>query len=548
LVKIVAAILVLVLTANAQESEPTTTFRATTNLVTVQVTVTDTRGNPVTDLRGDSLQIFEDGEKEPEKIVYFQPVIAEVGGRISEVQSKGSSPSTTGQTPLAGIPLAILVMDALNTDPSDQMCARDSMAKALNSLPPDTAVAVMRLDRTLWLLQDFTRDSQLLREAVSRAVNTDSMTDLGAGALNKAPQPVSQTSGGQSSGKSTGISAVDLQAFVQGAHSASEKDFQSGMMDIRVEQTLASLEAIAKLVGRYRTRKNLIWVSGSFPLSIDADADAGDNRMKFAGIKDYTKQTEKTANILADANVAIYPIDARGLQAPKFCSAASTTDFSSALRPTSKNEFLDRVDSQATMSLLAGETGGRTCVDNNDLGGCLSTAVADGSTYYEIGYYPRNRNWDGKFRRIKIRTTLRHVNLRYRRGYFAGTQNEKPTPTHVQIFRDKYGRIGTLNWSQNRIEYRSQGLPVEDGARGFFDWVWGHKYQCSDGKLTPIVVPGDETTKSEATHQLFFANLRGDITVVELLGKQGVEYHGTLSIDESVLPFFQIVRILYLCQ
>jgi hypothetical protein len=43
----------------------------------------------------------------------------------------------------------------------------------------------------------------------------------------------------------------------------------------------------------------------------------------------------------------------------------------------------------------------------------------DGSTYYLLGYYPDNKTWDGKFRKLQIKVARAGVKLRYRLGYYA---------------------------------------------------------------------------------------------------------------------------------
>ena len=77
------------------------------------------------------------------------------------------------------------------------------------------------------------------------------------------------------------------------------------------------------------------------------------------------------------------------------------------------------IQSQMTMDGLAADTGGRTCKNRNDLSECVGTALKDGAAYYEVGFYPENVKWDGKYHTVTVKTTRRGVNLNYRRSYFA---------------------------------------------------------------------------------------------------------------------------------
>ena len=72
-----------------------------------------------------------------------------------------------------------------------------------------------------------------------------------------------------------------------------------------------------------------------------------------------------------------------------------------------------------TMDNLAADTGGRTCKNSNNLSGCIATALKDGASYYEVGYYPENVKWDGKYHTVVVKTTRPDVTLNYRRSYFA---------------------------------------------------------------------------------------------------------------------------------
>jgi hypothetical protein len=71
------------------------------------------------------------------------------------------------------------------------------------------------------------------------------------------------------------------------------------------------------------------------------------------------------------------------------------------------------------MNELAERTGGRAFYNRNDVLNSINKAIDDGSTYYTIGYYPDNKNWDGKFRKVELKVNRPGVKLRYRLGYFA---------------------------------------------------------------------------------------------------------------------------------
>jgi hypothetical protein len=71
------------------------------------------------------------------------------------------------------------------------------------------------------------------------------------------------------------------------------------------------------------------------------------------------------------------------------------------------------------MDALAQDTGGKACKNSNDLAGCVTTALKDSASYYEMSFYPQNVKWDGRFHKIVVKTSRPGVKLSYRRGYYA---------------------------------------------------------------------------------------------------------------------------------
>jgi hypothetical protein len=109
----------------------------------------------------------------------------------------------------------------------------------------------------------------------------------------------------------------------------------------------------------------------------------------------FADQLKKVSHALMAAQIAIYPVDA---------SAIGKDSHSS---------------SQDSMRSIAADTGGKAYIHRNDLAESLHEGIDDGSTYYTLEYYPENKNWDGRFRKIDVKTTKPGVTLRHREGYFA---------------------------------------------------------------------------------------------------------------------------------
>jgi len=83
------------------------------------------------------------------------------------------------------------------------------------------------------------------------------------------------------------------------------------------------------------------------------------------------------------------------------------------------NESAARADSHSTMQELAERTGGKAFYNRNDIDAAIGHSIDDGSAYYTLAYYPENKNWDGKFRKISVKVDRSGLKIRNRLGYFA---------------------------------------------------------------------------------------------------------------------------------
>jgi hypothetical protein len=202
-----------------------------------------------------------------------------------------------------------------------------------------------------------------------------------------------------------------------------EREETAARTDIRLVYTLNAMDLIARQLAGYPGRKNLVWVSESFPINIDPDMEL---RNAFAGTRNYEPEIAATATALMDAQIAVYPVDARGLVGSSYFSAASTgrdqfgrsltgSRFGSALA----KESATLQSAHSSMEDLAERTGGKAFYNRNDIDAAISRSFDDGSTYYTLAYYPSDKNWNGKFRKIRVKVDRPGIKLRYRLGYYA---------------------------------------------------------------------------------------------------------------------------------
>ena len=403
--------------APKSQPEPISTIRVNTRLVTVEVVARDRQGNAVPGLTANDFEVFEKvppkRDHRPQKISVVQFVSqADLNG---SVRVRGAMPPGVYSNMVAmqkmAVPPTVLLMDGLNTDVSVQMQARRQMLRMLASVPQDVPMAIFVLDRRLHLLQSLTNDPKLLLQAAGKFVSNqapgpeiDPLDDPNAASAFMQNLPPNQLPPG---------ALKALQNF--------ERESYVANLDTRVRETLDALRAIARYVSGYPGRKNLLWISSSFPLVIGPVSDNDPTNLRV-----YKQQMDEVANALADAKVAVYPIDPAGVAMPGAFQASEKIKHEDVL--ASPSSAMDREDDtrfhqQDTMGEVADKTGGRVCVNNNDLAKCVKTAVSDGTSYYELGYYPDSSDWHGEFHQITVKAKGRGIQLAYRAGYYATAES-----------------------------------------------------------------------------------------------------------------------------
>jgi VWFA-related protein len=381
--------------SQAQPDGQTPVFRSGAHLVQVNVVVHDSHGQPVDDLKKEDFSITEQGK--PQQISFFTIASADkpVGPAaplpphiFSNVLSENRDVPTS---------VTVVLLDLLNTSWTDQLYARKGLLKFFEQLQPQDRIAIFSLGHhSLTLLHDYTSDSASLVARLQKATG-EIPTALDASTVNEEAQSELQRLG--------------LDAVADANHREADF-FTSG----RVINTLSTLEAIAQHLAGVPGRKNLIWLSGGFPLTIGFDSvpSIGSTRDQ----RTFTHEMDAAIRALNNAGIAVYPVDARGLMVlPGFDASVRGAP---PVRPTAGPPKSAAITAnQDSMKELASRTGGRAAYNTNDLTRAIRRAVDDSRVTYTLGYYSTDETQDGKFREVRVKVDRPHLDVRYRKGYFA---------------------------------------------------------------------------------------------------------------------------------
>ena len=410
-----ASLFVTSLGSAQNAAESSATLHANANLVVVDVVVTDSHQNPVHGLSVTDFSVAENGKAQTIKT--FEEHVATEGVKLPPMPKLEPGTFTNySPTPVSGA-LNILLLDRLNTPMKDQPVVREQVLKYLKEARSGTRIAIFGLNTQLRLLQGFTSDPEVLRAALNgkkagaqgSPLLNNAVSGDGPGADDPMMDAVRDSMGNSPSGSEV---LANLQQY--------EAEMQSFQLQLRARYTLDAFSQLGHFLSRLPGRKNLIWFSGSFPINILPDPDLEN---PFGVAASYADEFRETVNLLARAQVAVYPIDARGLMsAPMMDVANSGRNYTRNPGNFAKDQskfFQQTADEHGTMTAMAEATGGKAFVDTNGLKEAVEKAVETGSNYYTLAYSPTNHDWKGDYRKIQVNLAQHGFTLAYRRGYFA---------------------------------------------------------------------------------------------------------------------------------
>jgi len=432
----------------AAQSSPLPVFRATSRLVLLDVIVTDHRGQFIPRLKASDFTLLEDNK--PQKITAFA---------VQEAAATPAKPNPPLQLPPhqytnfalvkpeADRPVTVILMDMLNTSSMDQAYARKQMIHFLEKLPPGQPIALFVLTSKLSMIQGFSGDSGVL-VAAARALLRYQSQLLSPETQQQQEEILATTlenlAGPASTGPNASPSTTAIAPIGQAIRNAlaAQDSFQKYE---RMGLTLNALDALAQAVSGYPGRKNLIWLSAEFPIAFGPDLtpyneasrprNTGrqaetNNQMRDLEVE--TPGVRHTAALLAAARMAVYPIDVRGQISlgtgldvgTQTSSLGSNSSLQTEIAGADSRQTTSIWDAHEAMSDIARETGGRAFYGTNDLKDAISRSVQQGSSYYTLAYAPSNRDWNGKYRKIDVKTAAPGTQLTYRRGYYALEERE----------------------------------------------------------------------------------------------------------------------------
>ena len=313
----------------------------------VDVTVTDANGKTVHGLTQADFTVDQDGK--PQSIHSFQ----EVDQSNTSPEQLKLPPNTYSNYQAVAGPLNILLLDDIYGGDMGQV--RLAAAKFINNMAPGTQVALLAMGARLTVLQEPTTDPARLLKVVNTIV----------------------------------------EPFESWANDPCED------LIARNHAVIDQFKEIANYLSGIKGRKNLIWINGGIPslvfphtMQVGSTQAAGAPGIGSDPLCPYFETTlHKTYDLLADAQVTVYPLDPVGVGG---------------------NEL-----GHLAMDAVAQASGGVALYGNNFLDELMAKAVDAGASYYTLSYVPPGVPYDGRYHKIGIKVDRPNLQMLYRKGYNA---------------------------------------------------------------------------------------------------------------------------------
>jgi VWFA-related protein len=355
------------------------TLKVTARLTLVDVTVTDAQGKPVHGLTQADFTVKEDGKPQPlrnfqefgTEILPPQAALPQLPPNVY-TNAQPPAPTTSAMNVFLIDDLTTGLADGLKMAPDSVMYQRLQAIKYLQTMPPGTQVAILELTDGIRVVQNFTSDRDILLAAINSLVYKPV-----AGAYFVAPTPPR----------------------------CQVANRQSALL-------VPALEQVAGFLAGIKGRKNVIWFTPGTPWLTNYSSYS-----RYRCLNDPTQELQRAYGLLTAAQVALYPVDPRGV---KDCVRPIDTETSE--HPNSNDLagtgcFNILPEDHGSISDMAKATGGVAYYNRNDLDAAVREAIATGADYYSLSYVPPVSKYDGRYHTINVKVDLPGVHLQYREGY-----------------------------------------------------------------------------------------------------------------------------------
>jgi VWFA-related protein len=390
-----AAPLVMSSAVRAQDGQARPTFRVSVDLITTDMIARDAKsGQFIADLKPGEIELYEDGVKQ--RISSIQLIH---GGREYSVIAPPAAPVQEGIILPRSKPTSdtagrvfLLFIDDLHLDAQQTARTRSLLQDMLKNLIHDGDMFGIVTTGTSSLSIQLTYDRQVLNAAVERITGN-------------------------------GLKPKEIIEGAQGANGPTELRHRAHVAFSTAYDLMKNLE---KLQNR---RKVVIYISSGYDFNpfekgrleetarrwhVDNPSDLqsdpfyrNQQSSQLLAEADLVRELAELTRAANRANATFHTIDPRGLVAGQdIDQEVDIQDWNASLR-----------EQQASLRVLAEQTGGIAVVNQNDFTKALKKIDAETSDYYVIGYYSNNPDPLRRTRKLEVKTSRPGLSVWSRTSY-----------------------------------------------------------------------------------------------------------------------------------
>jgi VWFA-related protein len=401
------------------------TFQVGTRLVTVDVLVRSDKGAAVRGLTKDDFTLQDKGKNQAIAVFSVTDTASAPATKPTPLPpGVASNRISSGGVENRGA--TVILFDRLNIPvAADQAVVRTKILALLAALKPTDRIGFYSLGNSLTMVQDFNEEAAGIIQAAKR-LSTPGETATGSDPVEARLRDAL-----------TPMQVLD--------------------MTVRTSHTTQAFQTLARHLAGIPGRKNLIWVASDFPLTYGLSAERREN---------YKEEVAQATNTMSEANVAVYPMDPRGVEGNRSNSSlgdcpsggggggrgkgqnsvACSDDASipanskaGSLMPgqTAAGPSAIGLTASDTFQLVANNTGGKAYYNTNDIGPDVRRVIDEAEVTYTLGFYVEDKALDGKTHDLTVKVAKKpdtnNAQLHYRKSYVADNPQSAAKQQHPEM-------------------------------------------------------------------------------------------------------------------
>jgi VWFA-related protein len=450
--------------------------KISTNLIQIDVTVTDKNGKTVPGLNPEDFEVYENGERQ--NISNFSFVSGTAAGATvsGEETSAGGQPARGPVAPLTRMQVRrtlAVVVDDLNMSFGSVFYTRVALRKFVNEqMQPNDLVAIIRTGGGVGALQQFTSDKRVLLAAIEKirwnplgGAGVDPLLSTGQDAeditdrFKTESDLVAAGFGNDTSGRISGRKrpnlTTDKARDYNGTKNATDQE------DANFAQ--AALSTVRYIIGGMNElpgRKALMYFSDGIRINSDSNKSGADRVYR------YMRELIDYAN---RSSVVVYTFDTRGMQDGTIKASDNTYEIIDGHRQQKAAErMVEFKAKQDGLAMFADQTGGKALLNSNDLNYGIQRAVEEQTGYYLLAYQPDTDTFDPntrRFNKLEVKVKRSGLKASYRSGFFSSPGNEPGAPGVVST-EQRMAKALTSPFASTEISLNMNAMFADDPADG----------------------------------------------------------------------------------